>query len=177
MLKTRNKETPKKTFKRTRAGKTEEIVKAELNEKQKLFCELYIADKECFGNKAKSYQRAFGMKDSRLNAARSGGYSLYTNPYIQEYIKKLLKDRYKTEIVDNELVKVITQDKDLQSKVRGIEHYNKINERIREAGSNNTFVFKFKDSKKPIAPQVVQTTIAPLKRPISKGNFKIKEGR
>ncbi len=37
---------------------------------------------------------------------------------------------FKNEVMDRELAKVALQDKDLQSKVRAIEHYNKLRKRI-----------------------------------------------
>lgn len=126
------KKTPKKVTKKARkeAEKIEEITSS-LNERQKLFAQLYTTDKFCFGNASKSYAEAYNFTPTQAKKmARQMGYKLLTNTYIQKYIKEFLHKRFDDNHVDRETTKIITQDKDLKAKVSAISEYNKVKNRI-----------------------------------------------
>lgn len=112
----------------------EEIEKlsASLNDRQKLFCILYTTDKFCFGNATKSYIEAYNLQKEQYESARRMGYHLLTNIHIKKFISKFLDEQLKEEAVDRQLAKVVTQDKDLRSKVAAITEYNKLKARITE---------------------------------------------
>lgn len=124
MAKKVNKATAKKVIKET-IGKL-------LNDKQKLFCVLYVSDKYCFGNATKSYTEAYDLSKEQYDTARQNGYRLLTNAYIRKYIDKMLDDQLEEVAVDRELAKLVKQDKDLRSKVAAIAEYNKLKSRITE---------------------------------------------
>lgn len=98
-----------------------------LNEKQKLFCHLYIHDKECFGNATKTYQKAYGVTYA---IAKASGTRLLSNVSIRGFINSELDRLFTSKEVDRELSRVINQDKDVNSKVAGIREFNKLKQRI-----------------------------------------------
>ena len=126
----------------------------ELTIKRELFCQYYTKNQELFGNATHSYAEAFGYKLDELSrepinmkvgkktkagpseydracaiCATEGG-KLLRKPEIQERITALLNELLRDDIVDSQLAKIITQDDDLQSKVRAINEYNKVRGRI-----------------------------------------------
>lgn len=60
-------------------------------------------------------------------------------PNIQKRIYELLNSLLKDEIVDAELVKVISQDTELSPKVRAIEEYNKLRQRTTKTTVEHEF--------------------------------------
>lgn len=111
------------------AEKTDDITES-LNERQKLFCNLYISDKECFGNASKAYRTAYGMSPAQYRSANVNAHRLLTNANIRAYINKTLDESFNNESVDRELSKIIAQDKDLVSKGMMIKEFNKLKQRI-----------------------------------------------
>jgi len=111
--------------------------KNELNEKEKLFCQIYISE-EFFCNWVKSYLQVYKCS---YNTAKTEANKLLTKPYILEYIDSLLEDMaLNDQRVDKELAKMIIQDKDYTAKINGIKEYNKLKWRITEKLEAN---FKF----------------------------------
>lgn len=119
-------------------GKTDEIIGATLNEKQKLFCEYYAGSRETFGNATRSYILAYGMawkgtKKEKLkveNVAAVNAHHLLRNPKLTQHIN-IIRQRFITDdMVDFEVAKVIMQDKELAPKVAGIKVYNDVRGRV-----------------------------------------------
>lgn len=109
-----------------------EDISESLNEKQKLFCYLYIADRECFGNASKAYRTAYNLTPAQYKAARVSAHHLLANPNIQAYINKLLDESFTENFADRALSTVMTQTKDLPSKIAAIKEFNKLKQRITE---------------------------------------------
>lgn len=114
-----------------KSHKVEEILK-ELNEKQQLFAELYISDKNCFGNATLAYRTAYNLTPTQYKAAAVSAHHLLRNPNVKAYVNKVLKAQMKDEAVDSEIGKIIKQDRDLVSKGMMIKEYNKLRQRITE---------------------------------------------
>lgn len=126
----------------------EELVSSSLTDRQKLFCLLVTTDKQCFGNKSKSYEEAYELRtDKQKRNARFLGSRLYANDNIQRYIKKLLKSRFENDSIDLELSKVIVQDRDLISKRAAIADYNKMMNRLKETPTTTPIIIH-------IAPEI-----------------------
>lgn len=100
-----------------------------LNEKQKMFCFLYIHDKECFGNATKTYQKAYGVTYA---IAKASGTRLLSNVSIRGFINSELDRLFDTKEVDRELTRAMYQDKDISGKVSAIKEFNKLKQRITE---------------------------------------------
>jgi len=107
----------------------------ELNEKQNLFCKYYVS-KEFFGSGVESYAAAYGLdltNQKEYNTAKTQASKHLTNPNIllrinEELDAAGLNDNF----VDKQLLFAITQNADLSSKVRAIQEYNKLKQRIIE---------------------------------------------
>ena len=113
--------------------------KENLNPKQELFCQLYVNNRETFGNATLAYAQAYGLEakidgteeqKSAYWSANACGSQLLVKPSIKSRVVKLLNNLLKDDIVDSELAKVITQDNELSSKVSAIREYNKLKQRI-----------------------------------------------
>lgn len=105
----------------------------ELNEKQKLFCKLYVSE-EFFGSGVDAYAKAYGLNlenQKDYNTAKSNAWKLLTNTYILSCINQELEDAgLNDNFVDKQLLFAITQNADLSSKVKAISEYNKLKQRI-----------------------------------------------
>ncbi len=122
----------KKTKKRNRLKHIADAVSESLNEKQKLFCELYIVDKDCFGNASKAYRTAYSLTPTQYKSAEVSAHRLLRNDKLKKYINHLLDSQFNDKAVDRQLSKVIEQDKDLPAKVTAIKEFNKLKQRIIE---------------------------------------------
>lgn len=111
-----------------------EAITKKLNEKQKLFCELYVFSKEHFCSGVWSYLDAYGLKNTpkNYNSAKSMGYRLLTNVHIKDYISELLSKSFNNKFMDNELSRVAIQNKNLLAKMDAVKEYNKLKQRITE---------------------------------------------
>jgi hypothetical protein len=92
-----------------------------------------------------SYDKAYHV------CATEGG-RLLKIPEIQERITALLNELLRDDIVDSQLAKVITQDYDLQSKVRAINEYNKVRGRIIDKSKVEIERFAMDDIRELLAP-------------------------
>jgi phage terminase small subunit len=105
----------------------------ELNEKQELFCKLFVSE-EFFANGVKAYAKAYNIdiEDSKKYAsARVRASELLTNSNISSYITQMLDDAgLNDNFVDKQLLFVISQHADLNAKMKAIEQYNKLKQRI-----------------------------------------------
>lgn len=104
------------------------------NPRHEMFCQYYVGAYDTFGNATKSYAKAYDKDVSsppQYATCRTEGYRLLTIPDIIKRINELLKDLIMNDTsVDSELAFVIMQRKDLSSKMRAIQEYNKLNQRI-----------------------------------------------
>lgn len=98
--------------------------------KQEAFCKLYAADKECFGNGTRAYMQAYNCSHAVANSTSS---RLLWNVSICQRINEYLTlDGWNDAFMDKQTLFVASQHKDLPSKNRAIEQYNKIRNRITE---------------------------------------------
>lgn len=108
--------------------------KRQISLKQKAFCELFASDREFFGNGVQSYIEAFNIdinKKGAYNSAKARANKLLTKDYILVEINKIFEARGLNDaFVDKQLEKLITQDADFSSKIRAIQEYNKLKDRI-----------------------------------------------
>lgn len=101
----------------------------QLNLKQDLFCKLYATDPECLGSATYAYKKAYGIENN--NTAKTGGVQLLNKPEITARINEYLQlEGFNHENVDKQLLYVINQHRDLSTKVKGIQEYNKLMNRI-----------------------------------------------
>jgi phage terminase small subunit len=105
----------------------------ELNEKQELFCK-YFVSKDFYANGVESYAAAYGLDLSNpknYNTAKVNASKLLTNTNISSYITQMLDDAgLNDNFVDKQLLFVISQHADLNAKMKAIEQYNKLKQRI-----------------------------------------------
>lgn len=106
---------------------------SKLTEKQNMFCKLYVS-KEYFGCGVEAYGEAFGIDISKIsgyNTAKANASKLLTNAYILSRINEELTDAgLNDNFVDKQLLFAITQNADINSKVKAIGEYNKLRQRI-----------------------------------------------
>lgn len=132
---------PKKGVKRAarkkitvkQVAKAMEEVGTSLNERQKLFCVLFLTDKWCFANATQSYAEAYNIRrDNKagMRTARANGYKLLTNAHINRYLNKMLDAQLEEAAVDREMAKIVLQNRDLHAKNGAIAEYNKVRGRI-----------------------------------------------
>jgi hypothetical protein len=100
------------------------------------FCQLYVTDKEFFGNGAASYMEAYGMdKNSKkaYNSARSAASQLLTNLNVLRRINQLIDESGLNETTaDKQTLYLMLQNQDLSAKARGIAEFNKVRGRVKE---------------------------------------------
>lgn len=101
-----------------------------INDKQRKFCDLYVSsDKEFFGNATKCYAEVYNVKNYLQAKANAG--RLINNSKITAYINDLLSEEgFNDQNVDKQHLFLINQHKDLNVKMKGIEHYNKLKKRV-----------------------------------------------
>lgn len=107
-----------------------------LTPQQELFCQLYASDKEFFGNGVQSYSKAYGLdlsKSKDYSTAKCGASENLTKPYITERINEIFEAHGLNDtFVDKQLEKLIVQDADFNAKMKAIQEYNKLRQRITE---------------------------------------------
>jgi hypothetical protein len=155
---------------------TASVQEGDLDLNREAFCQYYTKNQEMFGNATRSYAEAFGYKLDEMSrepqyegkgkkrkklpseydracavCATEGG-KLLRKPEIQERITALLNELLRDDIVDSQLAKIITQDDDLQSKVRAINEYNKVRGRIIDKTRDVTERFAMDDIRELLAP-------------------------
>lgn len=105
-----------------------------LTPQQELFCQLYASDKEFFGNGVQSYAEAYGLdlgKPKDYSTAKAGASENLTKPHILERINEIFEAHGLNDtFVDKQLEKLIVQDADFNNKMKAIQEYNKLRQRI-----------------------------------------------
>ncbi len=106
-----------------------------LNEKQLLFCRLYVS-REFYGNGTLSYCEAYGFDPSDIkqyNSARHSASHLLNNPNISQHINNLLEEGGLNDShIDKRLLFLINQNEDKGTALGAIKEYNKLKQRIIE---------------------------------------------
>ena len=109
------------------------IESSELNEKQLLFCKLFVS-RDFFGNGTHAYAEAYDkdLEDPKqYNVCKVAASELLTKPNILTRINEELTDAgLNDNFVDKQLLFTITQNADFSSKVKAISEYNKLRQRI-----------------------------------------------
>lgn len=105
------------------------------------FCQLFASDREMFGNGVQSYIEAYEIEvvnkpdpeypnQKTYNACKVAAHSRLTNPNFLKRINQIFEGGGLNDVfVDKQLEKVITQDAEFSSKVKGIQEYNKLKKR------------------------------------------------
>ena len=112
------------------------LEKYNLTLEQEMFCQYFTSPTEFYGNGVQSYASAYGhdITDSRsYNVAKSSASRLLTNVDVIDRINDLLdlnglNDQY----VDKQLLLLISQSADFNSKLGAIREYNKLKARVTE---------------------------------------------
>jgi len=106
-----------------------------LNQKQKLFCELYLS-KDFYGNGIESYAEAYNIDTTETkgyNTAKVNASKMLTNSNILLYINDCLDDvGFNDAFVDKQLLHIIKQNADFGSKLGAVKEFNKLKQRIEE---------------------------------------------
>jgi hypothetical protein len=117
--------------------KKQAITRTNLPPRQERFCQLYASDQEFFANGTQSYIEAYDINTSRPGAyksAQAAASRLLTNVVILERLNELMELRgLNTPFVDKQLEFLITQNVDFGSKIRAIQEYNQLQQRIQKA--------------------------------------------
>jgi hypothetical protein len=106
-----------------------------LNPKQKRFGQLYVSDREFFGNGVQSYAEAYNRDLSKrgvYRACKVSASKLLTNANLLAYIKELLDKAIHKQHVDKQLGFLITQMVDFRVKLGAIKEYYRLRERIED---------------------------------------------
>ena len=111
----------------------EKIDKKWLTAKQELFCQLYSTNMDYYGNWTQAYAMAYDkdLKDKNDNKiARMWASRMLTNDNILSRVRELQNSFLSDEMIDKELSFVALQRNDLGAKMRAINEYNKLKQRI-----------------------------------------------
>ena len=106
-------------------------VSLRLTDKREMFAKLYATDPECYGDHKRAYMKVYNSSEANAGANAA---KLINDPAVISKINEYLSlDGFNDQNVDKQLLFVINQHKDLSTKVKGIQEYNKLKKRI-----NNT---------------------------------------
>lgn len=107
-----------------------------INDRQKLFCDIYANDTECRGNGVQAYAKAYNINlavPGKYNVAKVAACNLLQKPAILSYIKLIFDNTGLNDVdVDLELLFAIKQNSDFGSKVAAIKVYNELKGRIKK---------------------------------------------
>jgi hypothetical protein len=115
---------------------SKKIIKNKLTPQQELFCKLYATDREFFGNGVQSYIEAYDLditNPKNYATAKTEASKFLSKPIIFNRISELLESAengLNNANLDKQLLFVAQQNTDLSSKMRAIEHANKLKKRI-----------------------------------------------
>lgn len=111
----------------------EEKSENKLNEKQLLFCNLYVS-KEFFGNGVRAYAEAYGLDIETLkgyNSAKHSASVLLDDINISKHINNLLDEAgLNDNFADKRLLFLMSQNEDKSTALAAIKEYNKLRQRI-----------------------------------------------
>ena len=108
-----------------------------LNPKQEQFCQLYVSDKEFFGNGVQTYIEVYEPDKSKPNWYKSACVSasqILSNIKVTKRISELLEKEWLNDwFIEKQLLFLITQFSDFNTKLSAIKHYDNLNARIEKA--------------------------------------------
>lgn len=106
----------------------------DLNLRQERFCQLYATDRQFFGNGVETYIEVYELNKAKPNWYKTACQSasrLLSNVKVCERINELLEEGgLNDQFVDKQLLFLITQHADFNSKSKAISEYNKIKKRV-----------------------------------------------
>jgi hypothetical protein len=118
--------------------------KYNINAAQELFCQYYTSPTEFYGSGVHSYIAAYGLdphNPSNYNTAKSAASALLTRPNILERIDSLLSERgFNDANADKQLLFLMQQNADFNSKLGALREYNKLKQRIAHKIDHNVNV-------------------------------------
>lgn len=151
------KKATKKTQKLKRQKITFENIGEKLNIKQELFCRLFTHNDFLFGNATLAYASAYGYHletlnrepkygppnkkgikniiedspyDKAYNVCSVQSHHLLRNPKINERVIELLNELANDKQIDAEIMRTVKQNEDYGAKIRAIDTFNKLRNRI-----------------------------------------------
>ena len=143
--KARKKPAKKKSVKKKTGQKTDD-----LNIQQKKFAEIYITDREFFGNGLQSYAVAYNIDLKKKNGwivAAAAACRLLKNVKVLAYINTLLEDMALNDAhVDKQLAFLIIQNAELGTKLGAIREYNALRNRIKNKMEHTIRTVTFKET-------------------------------
>lgn len=107
-----------------------------LNLQQENFCQLYATDKSFYGNGVECYLEVYDIDRSKPNwykTACSAASRVLSSVKVCQRINELLEEQgLNDQFIDKQLLFLVTQHADFNSKMNAIKEYNKLKKRITE---------------------------------------------
>lgn len=115
-------------------------IKIQISNEQEKFCQLYARDKKMAGNSYECYLKVYSPTfepHQTLEVVKKEAKALLTKEVIKQRITQLLEeDGFNDENVDKQHLFLINQYTDFSTKMKGIEHYNKLKKRTNDVQIN-----------------------------------------
>lgn len=112
-------------------------VKVNISNEQEKFCQLFARDPKLAGKPFECYMKVYGPNlepHQTPKVVRKEAKALLTSDNIIQRINGLLEeDGFNDQNVDKQHLFLINQHADLSTKMKGIEHYNKLKRRTNDA--------------------------------------------
>jgi len=106
-------------------------IKVQISNEMEQFCQLYTTDRNYMGDPTKVYMKVYGEEDKAV--ATQLAKVLISKDQINQRINQLIEDTGFNDMnVDMQHNYLINQHRDLPTKMKGIEHYNKLKKRTSE---------------------------------------------
>lgn len=153
-----------------------------LNEKQELFCQLYAADKEFFGNGMQSYMEAYNIPAKRWKSAAASASRLLKDAKVLARINELMELRgLNDQFVDKQLEFLVTQNADFKTKMSAIKEYNQLKKRtgspeqppLQGGNTYNTFIQQ--NTIDPNSPQARKLVESQMKVLLEQTKWQVEE--
>lgn len=112
----------------------DELSEDKLSAKQEMFCQLFATKGSLFGNGVQTYLEVYDVDETKPNwykTACSAASRLLSNVKVYTRINQLLEENWLNDVeVDKQLKYLIEQHSDLWVKMRAIDSYNKLKQRL-----------------------------------------------
>lgn len=112
-------------------------VKVSISNEQEKFCQLFARDEKLAGRPYECFMKVYGHDlepHQTPEFVRKEAKALLTNDNIIQRINSLLEeDGFNDQNVDKQHLFLINQHADFSTKMKGIEHYNKLKKRTNDA--------------------------------------------
>jgi len=107
-------------------------IKVQISNEMEQFCQLYTTDRQYMGDPTKAYMKVYG-EENKLIATQLAKELLFKDQ-INQRINQLIEDTGFNDMnVDMQHNYLINQHRDLPTKMKSIEHYNKLKKRTSDA--------------------------------------------